>query len=271
MLGKLLKHEFKATGRLLLPIYIAFIIITPITAVYLRLNGTSLFPEDSMFFNVLSGLCMVLYIIANIAMVTASYIVILYMFYKTMVSKEAYLTHTLPVKTSSLLISKTLVAAIWSIIALVLMFVSILSFTRIIGVWHKGDITLEKIQIVLNQLGITPLFIILFILLIVVGLISSYTTYFTCFAVGQRFTGHPIAGAILSYMVLSFIMQIISTLAITAFSFTDFYDKLELDDSSIMYSNVPSLYLGFLIAFSSFLTIILFLISNHMFKNKLNI
>ena len=106
---------------------------------------------------------------------------------------------------------------------------------------------------------------------IVVGLISSYTTYFTCFAVGQRFTGHPIAGAILSYMVLSFIMQIISTLAITAFSFTDFYDKLELDDSSIMYSNVPSLYLGFLIAFSSFLTIILFLISNHMFKNKLNI
>ena len=93
MLGKLLKHEFKATGRLLLPIYIAFIIITPITAVYLRLNGTSLFPEDSMFFNVLSGLCMALYIIANIAMVTASYIVILYMFYKTMVSKEAYLTH----------------------------------------------------------------------------------------------------------------------------------------------------------------------------------
>ena len=81
MLGKLLKHEFKATGRLLLPIYIAFIIITPITAVYLRLNGTSLFPEDSMFFNVLSGLCMALYIIANIAMVTASYIVILYMFY----------------------------------------------------------------------------------------------------------------------------------------------------------------------------------------------
>ena len=66
-------------------------------------------------------------------------------------------------------------------------------------------------------------------------------------------------------------MQIISTLAITAFSFTDFYDKLELDDSSIMYSNVPSLYLGFLIAFSSFFTIILFLISNHMFKKKLNI
>lgn len=267
MLGKLLKHEFKATGRLLLPIYIAFIIITPITAVYLRLTGTSLFPEDSMFFNVLSGLCMALYIIANIAMVTASYIVILYMFYKTMVSKEAYLTHTLPVKTSSLLISKTLVATIWSIIAFVLMFVSIFSFTRIIGVWHKGDIT----QIVLNQRGITPLFIILFILLIVVGLISSYTTYFTCFAVGQRFTGHPIAGAILSYMVLSFIMQIISTLAITAFSFTDFYDKLELDDSSIMYSNVPLVYLGFLIAFSSFLTIILFLISNHMFKKKLNI
>lgn len=267
MLGKLLKHEFKATGRLLLPIYIAFIIITPITAVYLRLTGTSLFPEDSMFFNVLSGLCMALYIIANIAMVTASYIVILYMFYKTMVSKEAYLTHTLPVKTSSLLISKTLVATIWSIIAFVLMFVSIFSFTRIIGVWHKGDIT----QIVLNQHGITPLFIILFILLIVVGLISSYTTYFTCFAVGQRFTGHPIAGAILSYMVLSFIMQIISTLAITAFSFTDFYDKLELDDSSIMYSNVPLVYLGFLIAFSSFLTIILFLISNHMFKKKLNI
>lgn len=267
MLGKLLKHEFKATGRLLLPIYIAFIIITPITAVYLRLTGTSLFPEDSMFFNVLSGLCMALYIIANIAMVTASYIVILYMFYKTMVSKEAYLTHTLPVKTSSLLISKTLAATIWSIIAFVLMFVSIFSFTRIIGVWHKGDIT----QIVLNQRGITPLFIILFILLIVVGLISSYTTYFTCFAVGQRFTGHPIAGAILSYMVLSFIMQIISTLAITAFSFTDFYDKLELDDSSIMYSNVPLVYLGFLIAFSSFLTIILFLISNHMFKKKLNI
>ena len=184
-----------------------------------------------------------------------------------MVSKEAYLTHTLPVKTSSLLISKTLVATIWSIIAFVLMFVSIFSFTRIIGVWHKGDIT----QIVLNQRGITPLFIILFILLIVVGLISSYTTYFTCFAVGQRFTGHPIAGAILSYMVLSFIMQIISTLAITAFSFTDFYDKLELDDSSIMYSNVPLVYLGFLIAFSSFLTIILFLISNHMFKKKLNI
>lgn len=267
MLGKLLKHEFKATGRLLLPIYIAFIIITPITAVYLRLTGTSLFPEDSMFFNVLSGLCMALYIIANIAMVTASYIVILYMFYKTMVSKEAYLTHTLPVKTSSLLISKTLVATIWSIIAFVLMFVSIFSFTRIIGVFHKGDIT----QIVLNQRGITPLYIILFILLIVVGLISSYTTYFTCFAVGQRFTGHPIAGAILSYMVLSFIMQIISTLAITAFSFTDFYDKLELDDSSIMYSNVPLVYLGFLIAFSSFLTIILFLISNHMFKKKLNI
>lgn len=101
MLGKLLKHEFKQSSRIILIILAILVVITPITALYTRFNMNRVPDTDLPFFDIfeaLQGIATVLYVCAMIAAAAATVILLMYRFYKSMVTSEGYLTHTLPGK-----------------------------------------------------------------------------------------------------------------------------------------------------------------------------
>lgn len=110
MLGKLLKHEIKHSARYTMVIYIAI-------AAFIGVIGLSML-SDTTWLGIMA--CFGLYI-AGMACVVVTLISIIKNFYDTLYGRQGYLTFTLPVKCSTLLISKIIVSFMWIIISFAVM------------------------------------------------------------------------------------------------------------------------------------------------------
>lgn len=108
MLGRLFKYELKATSKVLVPIYIAFIAITIISRVSIDLQV-----DEGSLWSFINGMGLFVFIISAITMFVATAIVIIWRFYRNTSSDEGYLLFTLPVKVDCIIISEFLCALIW--------------------------------------------------------------------------------------------------------------------------------------------------------------
>lgn len=272
MLGKLLKHEFKQSSRIILIILAILVVITPITALYTRFNMNRIQDADLAFFDIfeaLQGIATVLYVCAMIAAAVATVILLMYRFYKSMVTSEGYLTHTLPAKTSSIVASKLIVNIAWQLISFVVMILSVIAFTLIIGSWKLSDLNFSEFFKAMDYIGIKGSFFTLLIIAAFVTLVRSILQYFVSFAIGHRMNGHPFLGFVITYIVISIILQIIgSVLGIVYSIYTSAVD------TSVYMTTISSAINPLLISTiieNIILGVIFYLVTVYMFKNKLNI
>ena len=110
MLGKLLKYEIKHSARYTSTIYLATIAFSAISVIALLLNSTWL--------GVMS--CFGLYV-AGIASVIVTLVSVIKNFYDTLYGRQGYLTFTLPVKCSTVLLSKIIASVVWIIVGFLVM------------------------------------------------------------------------------------------------------------------------------------------------------
>lgn len=103
MFGKLVKHEFRATARIIPFVYLVTIFLALVHIVTGRLN-----------LGVISRISFALMIAMCFAQVGIAFVLVIWRYYKNMYSNEGYLTHTLPVHPSQLLWSKLLTGFVWS-------------------------------------------------------------------------------------------------------------------------------------------------------------
>ena len=141
MLGKLMKHEFKQSARSVMLIYasaaavILFVFIGMLTKItWIGIVGS-----------------IVLYVVALVGIVM-TLVSVIKNFYDTLYSNQGYLSFTLPVKCSNLLLSKVLVSIVWIILAFVLAALCFL----VIGMNAKATAegSMEGIWDVLEMTGI---------------------------------------------------------------------------------------------------------------------
>ena len=98
MLGKLMKYEFKATSRMLLPINGAMLLFALINRLFMELN---FFQTGNMAISALATVMAVMYVMVIIAAFVITLIVIIQRFYKNLLTDEGYLMFKLPVKAHS--------------------------------------------------------------------------------------------------------------------------------------------------------------------------
>ncbi len=110
MLGKLIKHELRHSARYTMSIYTAVIVISAVMGLSLLSSATWL--------GVMS--CFALYA-AGFITVIITLVSVIKNFYDTLFGRQGYLTLTLPVKCSNLLISKVIVSFIWIVASFLLM------------------------------------------------------------------------------------------------------------------------------------------------------
>ena len=103
MFGKLVKHEFHATARIIPFIYLVTIFLALVHVVTAKLN-----------LGAASKISLVLMVLMCFAQIAIAFVLVIWRYYKNMYSSEGYLTHTLPVHPSQLLWSKLLVGFIWT-------------------------------------------------------------------------------------------------------------------------------------------------------------
>ena len=260
MLSKLLKHEFKATARLILPLYLVLFVFTIVARFVLSLDlkgALSIFPAFAT----------IAYIATILAIAVVSFVIIVLRFYKNLMTDEGYLMFTLPVKAKQLINSKLLVSLFWYIASLLLILVSLfgLLFTKehygLIGGAVERFFT--EMRLVFGTSNMI-LFITETFLVMILGLINNILIIYASIAIGQLFNGHKILGSIAAYIGISTALQIIVSAAfvILGIVFGTSFDEV---------SSVPEFILPITIAFVLITNILFYVVTDFIFKKKLNL
>lgn len=200
MLGKLIKHEFKATGRIMMGLLAALIGIS----VLYWITGNIDF--DNAAVAMVNGLVSVGYVLILIASFSVTLVYMIVRFYKSMLGDEGYLSFTLPVKTGQLILAKWITAVVWIILTVLLAIASgLLNFGSselLRDIWDGLDILFEQDGAVLTAF--------LMVVYMVVSVAFSVMLYYTAMAFGQTFHSHKIIWSIVGYFILDVILQIIN-------------------------------------------------------------
>ena len=220
MLGKLIKHDFKATGKVMLPLNLILIVVTALGCLLMAsrlLQRAELLP--------LTFLLLFAYVMMIIALGTVTSIYLIVHFYRTMFTAQGYLSFTLPVSPWSLLHSKLIVGFVWTVVEITL---SILSALLLVGAASGFRFSLSDLAQVFSStvslngetavistslaeiLGYSPAMLLtLLILLMLVSCFYSVATGYGSAALGQLYAKHKVVGTVLALAGTYLLTQII--------------------------------------------------------------
>lgn len=269
MLGKLIKYEFKACGRTFFPLYLGILLLAAINGVNIGVNfkneAVDGLPMNPIAYNT-QGILMLVLVALFVALFVITIILTIQRFKKNLLDDEGYLMFTLPVKSSSLILSKLLVALIYAIISAI---VASLSFIIIGAI--GGDINILELFKAFTHSGFLTEGI-QFTVSMVLGLLISYSifvlTIYLSLSVGQlpKLSKHKVAAGVIIFFILNLIITNIQNFvrnnilgSVTEVELTNYF--------TVSYLKYVSLELIIGIAIGT----VLFLLTNWILNKKLNL
>ena len=208
MLGKLIKHEFRATGRLMAPLFGALVLL----ALVVRANDLVFQHVESYsaFLNILNTLLIIAYVLALIGVMVFSTILMIKRFHQNFLTDEGYLMFTLPAGVHSLLWSKLITAALFFIFTFLAEALAVA-----IVVW-QGGLAREMFT------GIADLFRRLdsyymanglafaleTLALLFVSLLVTCLLFYAPMSIGYSFANHKGLLSVVFYFVIQAVLQI---------------------------------------------------------------
>ena len=208
MLGTLIKYEFKAVGRLLLPLYGAWLIAAVMLGLSIGNAGAG-----SPLFIALSG---ILYGGAAMVSVVLTCILLIQRFYKNLLGNEGYLTFALPVSTGNHLINKILSGAVWGTAGLI---VAIFSGLLIAACIEGFDTVFENFKFIAFESEVLMqdkinfgLIILEVFLVILVAFAETAAKVYAAIAVGHQWSNHRVLGAIAAFIGFGIIESVVGNL-----------------------------------------------------------
>ncbi len=268
MVKKLFKHEIVAYLRLFVPLEIILL------GVALLGRIVQFFEADTTAYSIVNVSSIIAYVVAILACVFISFIFSIVRFYRNMFTGEGYLTMTLPITTNQHLLVKVLTAALFQIINVVTMFLSLCLITA-------GDVMVEMFRAMGYLLarfaaeigGHFYIYIAEGILLLLVALLTGFLLYYTCIAVGQLFNKNRILAAVGVYFAYYTATQILGTILVVLFSVL--YDYLPIHAMVRFAEQNPHatihIVLCGLLLFYAVLGVVYFLITRYIVNRRLNL
>ncbi|HWT73290.1 MAG TPA: ABC transporter permease [Mobilitalea sp.] len=261
MLGKLLKHEFKATARLLLPLYIILLVLSIVDRIVLHLDVL-----QTGALALIPGIFTFVYVISIIGVIIVTFLLMITRFYKNLLTDEGYLMFTLPVKSHDLINSKLIVSIVWTIASIVGVVLSVFIVAATpANMRDFMNVLRDAMAELRNTFGNGgALLITEFIIMGVIALFYNSLTIYASIAIGQLFNGHKVIGSFAAYMGISTVLQILMTLifAIIAFVFGKSMNE---------FSAIPNVVFPLTILIITIFSVVFYLITNYIFKRKLNL
>lgn len=207
MLGRLFKYELKATARILIPIYIAFIAISGISRVSLEFQTDE---NSPLYF--ISDIALIIFMSSAITIFVATAIVIVWRFYRNTSSDEGYLLFTLPVRTDYMIISEFLCAFIWCIIMSVFIIggIFLMILDRNIDGITIGFSYIPKFFSSLSSDGIKAIFISF--LYMIVSILAEIMAIYCAISLASLLKNHRLMFSVLFYIGLITITNAIDAL-----------------------------------------------------------
>lgn len=274
MLKKLLKYDLQTVFSTLTPLYLAGIVLAITNGVLIRIGTVLNFNFStafigSLFFEVYKAFGGVSFFLIAIIFPASIVIFALYL-YKNVFGSEGYLTHTLPVTATQILLSKTLTGALTTIVtgfvvALIALLFAVIVFTDEISVVLRVISFLD--DLLFHWQGV-PQIVFLMVLCSLLGAIMLPTHLALSFALGHL-TKYKVIFSIVAYFVIqNFVIQPLNFLAVFLWS-SDYRDALDIFDFDAYTAFSELGYLG--CALYAICSLIFFLITTRIINRKLNL
>lgn len=272
MLKKLFKYEWKFFWKVPATINLALAIITLLGVTFII---SPLWDLESELISILMSTSLMFYYLSIFACSIAVTVYIAIRFYRSAYTDEGYLTHTLPVTPRQIILSKLFVGTIWTFITgcVIIISVAVLIITFVFAstdfnlFYGIGEVWEEFLSL-FEELGFHfYLSAFLFLLLSVTGSFFNILMLYSAISLGQMFSRHRIAGAVVWYIAEYTIVQFGSSI-LMSITILGLFNSMDASDSP---GSITSLLLGgsFLLTLAG--DIILYYITEYMMKKKLNL
>lgn len=276
MLGKLIKYECRATGRVMGIMYAALIVVAVIMRLGMALNHLV---EDSgsaiiAFFPLM--ITSLVYVALIVAVSVLTLVLIIQRFYKNLFKNEGYLMHTLPVETWKNIMSKLVISLIWCVVSMIVVVISVYilgsgsaeasSLVRVVTGW--------TVQLSGSE-GTAVIYSAELIILAIICEAAFILKVYLALACGQLADNHKLLCSFGAYVGISIVLSIISAVlsGISAYvaESTNGVGVLDVLGSSEMSSAGMHISIWISVAGALIKSAVFFIGTNYLMKNKLNL
>ena len=214
MLIKLIKHEFRATARVMLPLYLVTILLALMT------RASSLWTKmvtfegltGRNFLSLLSGIIAVGFVLALIATFVVAVVLTIQRFRSNLMADEGYVMFTLPVSTHSLVWSKLIVSTVWFLGAVIIDVVALMTLVADLEMFQELGRVLTEIsqQLTAYNVGNGVLLLVELLVLFVVFCLAACLDFYAPLAIGHSFAQHKMLLSVAFFFAIQVAAQIIS-------------------------------------------------------------
>lgn len=271
MLGKLLKHEWKSIWKIPAILLGLLLIISVLAG---STFTAPIWESNLRGLDILVGLLWLLFYFAIIGVNLGIMLYLAIHFYKSMFTDEGYLTHTLPVTSHQLLLSKMLPMMTWTVFAVLGTIVGLGIFGGMALVFLKpAEVTYAEIfNNVIEFFADAELwgdmgwigFICSIIFLMIAGIINGAMTIIGSVSIGQLVNKHKILGSIGAYFAINAVIQTLSGVIFTPMLISN------IDNTDSIFDILTPSYLVMGVI-ALFVSAGLYFISEYLIRHKLNL
>lgn len=274
MLGKLLKHEFKATARTMLPMFGVVVLLS----VLANLGFAQIADSENGALDILFGLFIFAFFLGLFTMGVMAMVVMIQRFYKNVLGDEGYLTLTLPVNVHEIVWSKLIVSFVWflatGLIAMAAVFIAVftLTYTELGEMFQNMPSFGEMMRMFFEETGVTPLqltgAIAQFAAMIIFSSLTGCLHFYAAMALGHSFSNNKVLLSVVFFIAISFVFSFFSSLLgifVEGLAMT-----VTVEAGSSVMTTLQELSLGSMI-YTLIEGVILYLLTTYCLKHRLNL
>ncbi len=267
MLKKLMKHEFRATLRVMLPLYL----LLTVTAFGARASISGLLETESVLVDILASLLVVAFGIAMAAVCLVSVFLMVQRFYQNLLRDEGYVMMTLPVSVHQQVWSKLLVGIVWCagtvLVVCLSLFVLVFDLELLEGF---GRFAVELWSFLKTELGFDGVLVVLEVLVVcILAACSMYLEFYCALAIGHSRPNHKLVWSIVAYFAMDAAISLVGGPAMMALRSTGIFDKISVVTESAAQATHMALWISALVCACS--AAFYYAITTWFLKNKLNL
>ena len=277
MLGKLIKHEFRATGRIMLPLLGAELLLSVLAGFSVR--GLDRI-ENMNFLGVTYILTLSVFFLGLFVLAVVAFVLMIQRFYRNLLRDEGYLAMTLPVSVDEQIWAKLLVSFVWFAAVTVLSAVAMLVLVSIGSRMQllRDMFFDEQIREVIREItshvggGNIELFALESVVLFFLGTCATCLRCYSALAIGHSAADHKMLLSFVAYFVIGMALSLLQN----AFTF-GLLPNLDIEQ---LLMNVDTLEGGLRfahgamwagVALSLLYSALFYFVTRWFLKNKLNL
>lgn len=215
MLGKLLKYEFRATVRIMLPVICALLALSVVA----RIAAVNF--AGSRMLTIIGAFFVVAYFLAILAAAALTTVTLVYRFYKSLLSNEGYLTFSLPAGVHAQLWCKLIASAVWIIVTFLAIVASIAIVATPVSL---ADEVMPDVEYMLRWLehayGLGAAQLVTFAVELLAAMflasIGGCLTFYAAMSIGFGFSNHKALYSVLMFIAIGVVTQILGIVVVAA-------------------------------------------------------